>query len=1116
MMLSDTVSVARRFQRSIKLDADIGSPGALAGFVCHGSGRAALETMSKLMVENRQHAFTWTGPYGGGKSSLALALSLAVGANPEFRSAARAALGGVEQFDDAFDTTREGWLVVPVIGRRADPVADIREALADAVASAPGRARTKRRRTDQTGRDVIERLVSEAEGRPNDGVLLIIDEMGKFLEGAVSDRADIHFFQELAEAAGRVQGRLIVLGILHQSFDQYAARLGKETRDDWAKIQGRFIDIPVVAAIDEVIDLVGQAIETSEGHESSRKTSARVADAIRKRRPGSPEDLAFRLDACWPLHPVTAALLGPMSRRRFGQNERSVFGFLGSNEPEGFQEFLRNASAGTAGSYDPSRLWDYLRINLEPAILASPDGHRWSQGAEAVERTVARGTALHIRLAKTIALIELLRDGSGIVPERSVLEACLVDTPSRKIKEGLNDLESWSVAIYRKHIGAWGLYAGSDFDIEAALTEASQSATLDFRVLSRLAPLQPILAKQHYHRTGTLRWLDTELVPLSEARERVARRRSSEGAFGALLLAIPDTDQRLESAHWACASASKLAEAGPVGVGLPRNVWLIPELGSELIALKAVSETRPELEGDAVAKREVQARMAATTAELEELLRSAFVDADWFVAGKKHVASDGRSLTKLVSALADRTYPETPIVRSELVNRDKPSSNSQAGVRQLLHAMVAAPNAEHLDIDGYPAERGIYSTVLQVTGLHRKGEDGRLGFRSPNEETEISRSFKAMWQSAEALLSEAEGGVGLDQLYKLWSAPPFGIKSGLLPILAIAFIQAHRSSTAIYIDKRFEPNLNDFVADRLLQNAGDVSLRQVALQDGDREMISQIAANLKAITGRTIDPEPLAVARALVRFVLALPPWAQRTTAAIGRSARIVRDSLARAHDPYQTLVVDLPPAFETASQEEVSGRIRDALDELANAYPSMLTELKERMCASLGHRSGSLRDLRERALTVKDLTGDFRLNAFATRLLEFDDERSAMEAIASLALNKPPRDWSDRDPDQAAIALAELALRFRQAEALAGVKGRKPTQLAMAVVIGAGEEGRTLMNSFDVSEADQAEIASLTSAILRLARKKGLPRETILAALAQSGATIIEADDDETMAVAS
>ena len=88
-------------------------------------------------------------------------------------------------------------------------------------------------------------------------------------------------------------------------------------------------------------------------------------------------------------------------------------------------EYLDGNPVHWASMYGPSRYWDYLRANLEPAILASPDGHRWAVASEAVERAEARGKQLHIDLAKCVALIEIFRSGSGLVPEHAVLSVCV-------------------------------------------------------------------------------------------------------------------------------------------------------------------------------------------------------------------------------------------------------------------------------------------------------------------------------------------------------------------------------------------------------------------------------------------------------------------------------------------------------------------------------------------------------------------------------------------------------------------------------------------------------------------------------------------------------------------
>jgi len=171
-------------------------------------------------------------------------------------------------------------------------------------------------------RDIVAELVRRAETAEHGGVLLVLDEMGKLLEAAASAGEDIYVFQELAEAASRSQGKLVVVGVLHQAFDQYASRSGHSIQTEWAKVQGRFVDVPVIAGTDEVITLIGGAIQSQEVHGGSKAIAQVIAKTIQRRRPASPATLPEALDRCWPLHPVTAALLGPCSRRRFGQNER--------------------------------------------------------------------------------------------------------------------------------------------------------------------------------------------------------------------------------------------------------------------------------------------------------------------------------------------------------------------------------------------------------------------------------------------------------------------------------------------------------------------------------------------------------------------------------------------------------------------------------------------------------------------------------------------------------------------------------------------------------------------------------------------------------------------------
>ena len=533
MALADRVHVARRFQRAVRIDLDFRAPEALDGFICPPSSAEVLKTMARHVSEGGQGAFTWTGPYGSGKSSLAVALGTLLNGNAALRQPAEMALGEetASVVWDALPPRSKGWQVLPVVGRRDRPAQVVGQAM-EACGFTTGLPVGW---SDMQVLDALSRVASRYP-RAGGGLMVLIDEMGKFLESAAYDSSDIYFFQQLAEIASRSDNRLVVVGILHQSFDEYANRLSRESRDEWAKIQGRFVDLSVNTHGDEQIDLLSRAIVSDRRAKESGPVARGVAALARAYT--SPQ-LAETLEECWPLHPIVACLLGPISRRRFGQNQRSLFGFLNSSEPQGFRDFLRNAEDGDL--YTPDLLWDYLRINLEPSIMASPDGHRWASAVDALERCQAMGgEERSLWLLKVVALIGMFRERSGLTASKELLQWALTDSTAQEIEDDLARLMEWSLVVYRKFDDSYSVFDGSDFDIENAVTKALESVTdVDFDRLEALAGLQPVVAKRHYHETGAFRWFDVRIAPLAGVEEAARAYAPRNGAIGAFFWPYP-------------------------------------------------------------------------------------------------------------------------------------------------------------------------------------------------------------------------------------------------------------------------------------------------------------------------------------------------------------------------------------------------------------------------------------------------------------------------------------------------------------------------------------------------------------------------------------------------
>lgn len=1099
--LSDIVQISRQYQRSIRVDADIGRTDALSGYICHATAGSVVDGMCVQLSGTNQRCFTWTGPFGGGKSSLAVALASALHPDKSLRAKAREALhlNSKAAFDKAFPV-RKGWLIVPAVGRRGSVVAALNAALRQA------QGKTVDGRNKPNGQTLIAELLEEAQSRPHDGVLVIIDEMGKFLEAsALGSGDDVYFFQELAEAAARSDGRLVVVGVLHQSFAQYSARLGIDTREDWAKVQGRYVDLPFVTASDEVVELIGRAIEVNRQPDWIPETSKAIADAIRSRRPSAGQGLAHALAGCWPLHPAMAALLGPISKRQFGQNERSTFGFLSSVEPYGFRSYLNSTPVCEATWYRPSDYWDYLRSNLEPAILASPDGHRWSQAVEAVERAEAKtGDPLLVCLIKNIAIIDLFRNGSGLAADTVVIKALFYNTAQEELDVALQKLSALKVALYKSYTGAWSVFEGSDFDIDSAIAQALvASSGVDYARLAQLMGLHPVVAKRHYHETGSMRWMELSLCSIEQAEKVATDFRPRKGEFGTFILALPAKGMSARTARLRAQACSKL-RPWPVLVGIPDNHARIAELSAELVALEQVKE-RHELSGDAVARREVYARLAATRANLEDQLQAAVSLAKWH-DGTDDIVQPGSKLSPVASQLADELFSASPPVWSELVNRDSVSSNSVKARRDLLHAMIEAESQEALGFEGFPAERGLYETLLKSTELHRQDASGVWRFSAPFDGS--ATGFRPLWEAARALFSDGNTRVGAHEIYALWSAPPFGMKQGIQPVILTAFMLAHKANIAVYKDGMFVPRLTDFDIDECLQDPDRFSLRWVAI-DEDKSQILNGISKLLAEVGESADAaDPLEAARGLVAMVFNLPEWARRTQR-LGDTAKAMRDMLLKANDPHKVLFVDLASLLNAADGKSYVKALRAPLQELAGSYGKMLAEVESKMLEALDARLDNLEALRQRAHSVSGISGDLRLDAFATRLANFDGARVSLEGILSLAAEKPPRDWVDRHIDAAILELAKFARRFREAEAFVAVQGREAHSEAIAVVIGAGSNTKTISRSFAISDRHRQIVDSKADEVVSMLERQGLGTEVLLAILAKAGMRLASIDQE-------
>ncbi|MCY4005687.1 MAG: hypothetical protein OXE84_02500 [Rhodobacteraceae bacterium] len=1089
--MNGSTFLAPRFRRSIRIDTDFASAAAIDNFHCSASFQAALKFMADHIADTEQAAFTWTGPYGGGKSSLALTLACLFAAKKPIREQAASLLG--EDVVTALKSTLPyfpaRWEVLPLVTERRSMAAQLTELLGLPHSSGSSR--------------ILKEIEARTKSR---GLLVIMDELGRGLEAAADGHGDLHLLQDLAELSARSQRKFIFLGILHQAFEEYAERLGHRVRDSWAKIQGRFVDISISVSLEETVELIGEAL----GHEHTKNEIVSLAekcvDQLRPRLEGDEaKRMARKLARTSPLHPFTACLVGPLSRRRFGQNQRSLFSFLNSAEPFGLQDTLTNEA--TSRVYLPHFLWDYLQSNFEGAILLSPDGRRYALAHETLERCIARGASeLEQSVLKTISIIGLLRERSGLTANFDTITLSLNGAKRPRIKAALSRLEMQSEIVFRKHSGAYVLYAGSDFDVEARLGDVlSESKQLDLNLVRSLADLQPMLAKRHHENTGAMRWFEMTIDPISGLK-KFRPPDNTNDIIGRIVFSLPMEGESQKEARRACAHAACTQAKFPLIVGYHDNSASLLDHARELAGLYELEQNFPELQGDPIARREIDARGTEVRQLIEVTLHNLINECQWYVGNQTAQRLNKRQLNEKMSDLADKIYQKGPSIHNELLNCSNPSSSAVGARTKLMKRMVMRCGDNELGFEGknYPAERGLYASLLQKTAVYVA-----CSYSVPSHENKLS----ALWRTADDLLSSHQGTVGANEIMDAWGEAPIGLKSGLRPVFLTAYILSRRDCVAVYGDSVFQSSFNELCVEFLSRDPKDIQLRWIEMEGFVGETLNILGKLLK-VNGKI---KPLHIARTIIREFDALIPWTSRTQLLSPQTLR-VREVLKRASDPNKLLFDDLPrltkPRADGSFDAQATAELlRSALEEMRSAYPKALCSLQELMLRELDVRNqneDAFAKLRGRASNIHQIGGDLRFEAFVGRLTRFYGTQEDMEGLAGIAVNKLPRDWNDRDREYAAVGLIELAADFLKFETMARVKGRKDGRHAMAIFVGKENMPRSLFREIQIGETDRRDVKKLTRNLDRALNEGDRKRnEIIIAALIEVTSKYLDANDD-------
>lgn len=1114
ILLSELFHVTSRFHRSIHLERDFYTEDALDGYVLTVTARETLQrVIAVLGNESTSKAWTLTGPYGSGKSAFALFAAKLLGnfKSPTTQVALNLLKDGDEslwhQFSDFDSHGGSGFCPVLISGERAPITLALLRGLERGLTAFSGslvRGGTayhtsfqpllldiqKQLDAAENGdalhaseiTDLFESATCQIGEEGGAGLLLVVDELGKFLEYAAQNpaRGDLFVLQSLAEVASRSnQTPLLMLTILHQAFEQYAQRLATSQREEWAKVQGRFEDVSFVEPTEQVIRLIGGAIEGTTAVEKPNLSVA--ADLGLTPHRLDTNDFLSLLEDCLPLHP-TVALIASSLFRRFAQNERSLFALLNSSEPHGLQDFLANQTYDgcVLPTFTLSNLYDYIYTALGSSLYTSSNGKKWAEIESAIKR-LPDPSSMIVKLIKTIGLLGVVgEDSPNLKASKALLRYALDDGPGtaqnevdesvESFESALATLEGRSIAIYRRYNDAYALWEGSDVDIEARLRDARANLDPNLRLpaaLSTLTQPQPLIARRHLFVTGTLRYFAVRYTDLDEFDEDLqmpSDDTDEDPPDGLVLYALPTSEDEAEQLVEKATEASVAAREEML-IAIPQSIGFLRDAVRELWCLGWVEENTPELAGDETARRELRARRVEAEREVSEQLTALFggtiassqggdgfapthqdnaKDCLWYHRGEPAQIVSRRALNEYLSTICDAVYDRTPTLRNELINRRQISSQAASARRKLIAAMLESQHLAKLGIDGYPPEMSIYLSLLSDTGIHRNVL-GIWGFHPPN--TDDKNQISLTWQEIENFLNECEERrQSVDRLYKRLEQPPFGLRRGPMPILLCAVLLHYESEIALYEDGSFVADISMPVFERLIRSPEKFEIKRFRMEGIRAEVFEQFTGMIsKPVSAEGSPPNLLVIVRPLIGFIQKLPRYTMLTQD-LSDAAIALRRAITDAREPDALLFEQLPqalgfdafgPSIEADSKtvDAFFNTLRGALSELNRAYDNLLSFIENLLASAFSLQTNSDSphiELMHKARPLLDWTIDTKLKGFLIRICDEGlDFREWVEAIGTYIVTKPPASWNDSDKVQFEMNLSELARKFHHFEAL-------------------------------------------------------------------------------------
>jgi len=937
-------------------------------------------------------------------------------------------------------------------------------------------------------KDVIAAVINYAShvSRHGNGLAIVIDEFGKFLEYAAENNPnrELYFIQQLAEAVNSFQYDILLLTTLHQDFNGYSLNLTKPQQNEWDKVKGRLKELPFNEPVEQLVFLAAERLKGTQLHikDKSFKQLFKVIDDSKAflLRDYYTDEIAQNI---LPFDMLSLATLA-LSLQKYGQNERSLFSFIETNDFLGLKHFTDTKS----GYFHLAHVYDYLAHNFYSVLNTAKNNLHYVQWA-AIRNAIERAEGLlgleaegAIKIIKAIGILNIFSSASRRLGISFLKSYSSLAMGVNNAEELIKSLEGHRLIRFVKHLNTYILFEGTSLNIEMAIDEAGNLVEEVSNVISHLNKyfdFPYVIAKSVSYEKGTPRFFGYHLSELPFA----ATPSGEVDGFINLIFSHDITENEIIEHSKNCNDA--------ILFGWYRNTHKIKSQIYEIEKVKKVIESHSD---DLVAVKELKKILQHHLALLNHYVLGNMYSGDcvnWYYNGEVKVVLDRKSFNRLLSEICGRVYSRTPTYKNEMVNKSTLSSPIATARKKFITTLVTGWNKEDLGFaaNKFPPEKTIYLSLLKNTGIHQN-IDGAFTLVRPNDDL---TDFGVLWDECTAFLDSTKMGKRcLQELFDILLMQPYKLKQGLVDFWIATFLFATRDDYALFYQDSFVPNVNSENLDLILKHPRDYYIKAFNIEGLRLELFNRYRTLVdKSEREKPTGKEFIDTIRPFLTFYKNLPDYAKNTQR-LPKATLSLRVAIASAKDPEDAFFEQFPKAFNYNISElqrdkvklsDYISDLRDGIRDIRTCFEALLTRIEafigKNICSSVNFPAYK-NELQGRFGSIKTpLLLPHQKILYDRIYSKLEDRNSWISSIVQACIGKPVDAISDDDEVIFCDKLKDLVQELDNLLDASSLDFDKTKEIAYKIEVNSFISGLK-RNLVRIPISKSGEMTSLTNIVLR------------------------------------